>query len=255
MSGNIGNFITNAVSLDVTHTKTIRLNPETHTKPVNIHCETYKDEVYIGKQTFTSLSTPQENSVTFKTDPNYNFLGCSFNGIDTDDFIFANPLPSGISISYTFYEDYAKAKTETEAAQTGGIVVKFKSDQKISSADSIEIQVLTPFARFYSIPQSRSVVVDPPVTDFAASSISIHELTFSGSFEANQEYVVTFPDSKVGLRYKGGNYFFATSAYHNGQSLSYYQDAPKKIEFTNAASFATILASAVLVAFALVALF
>jgi len=257
----IGNTSSNALSIvyDIKKSdnpETIELNAQTHTKPVDLHCKTYKDQVYVGEKTFTSVytATPPTNIFTFDFDSTFNMIACSANGITFNGDLFAVPMPAGKAVSYTFYKDYATAATETKPAQDGGIVMTFKADQKISGDDYFEIQVLPPFAKFSSKPDAKCVV-DPPVEDFTSFLQDAVYLSFAGSFDANQKYVVTCPDSKVVLSSEQGPYTVATSAYYNDQAGGYYQNDIKKIEFANAASFTAVLGSIVLAASALAALF
>jgi len=252
----IGNTSSKALSIafDGDQPVTVKLNAQTHTKPVDFHCETYTDQAYVGTTTFTSVytATPPDNTVTFEAGPNFDVIACSAQGIDIDAFM--DPMPAGKTLSYTFYKDYATSQTETEAAKAGGIVMKFKPDQKISPNDGFELQLLAPFSEFSSKPDAKCVI-DPPVSDFAPILTDRVFLGFTGSFEANQKYVVTCPYSKVVLPYTGGTYNVATAIYYSEQSDKYYQSDIKKIEFANAASFVTVLGSVVLAASAFVVLF
>ena len=165
-------------------------------------------------------------------------------------------MPAGKQVSYTFYKDFATAATEKKAAQAGGVVVSFKPDQKIPRNDLFYVEVLHPFAKFvWNDVEKQKCAIDPSFEDFEHSGVPYY-LAFKGTFEANQNYVITCPDVKVELPYAKGTYTVAAAAYWNAQSSKRYGSDPKKIEFAgNAASFTTILGSVVLAASALAALF
>jgi len=238
--------------------KRFNFNTEFHNKPIDFHCKTYKDQAYVGKKTFTSVYTedPLENVLILEINPTYDVIACSLEGVFFSEMYPILPLPAGKQISYTFYKDFAAAATETEAAKAGGVVITFKPDQKISKNDFFEVGVLYPFAQFIrNGGEKRKCAVDPPVENFRQVCNESAYLCFSGSFEANQKYVVTCPDVKVELPYAKDTYTVATSGYLNAQTGIGYSRDPKMIEFFNAASFTTILGSVVLAASALIALF
>ena len=253
----IGNTSSAVLTLSQANGDTIFLLDDTiHTKPVDFHCETYKDQAYVGKKTFTSVYTadPPDNVFTFEFNSTFDVIACSLTDIAIIDPTY--PLPAGKQISYIFYKDFATDATETEAAKAGGVVITFTPDQKIPKDDGFEVGVLSPFAKFVRNGEAeRKCAVEPPVEDFSQYCDDAEYLCFDGTFEANQKYVVTCPDVKVELPYAKGTYTVAAGGYWNGQSNTYYQRDPKKIEFVNAASFTTILGSVILAASAIAALF
>ena len=205
--------------------------------------------MFVGEKTFTSVYTPDvnpTNSLTFTVDPNYDYVVCPANNIPILQFELAEPMTSSYSVSYTFYEDFGTDDN------TGGVVMTFKSAHKTSPKDIFEIQVLTPFATFVS-KENASCTVNPPLSDFNFN-LQEEEFVYAlGSFEANQEYVVTCPHTKVILPYGKTNYTLATGGYYNYKTEEYYQNNLKNITF-NAASFTTFIVAIVVALSALAAL-
>ena len=231
-----------------------------NTKSVEIKCETYKDYEFVSEKKFTSVYTSASskgeasNLLTIKADPSYEKVGCSM-GVPSIGQKFPNPIPQGTSISYTFYDSFEVPATETEKGKAGGVVIKFKSnkDLTLSSNNSFGVASLSPFANYISSPTA-TCTVNPPVDNFFPL-VTSDLLSFSGSFKANQEYVVTCPKSIMSRRYKTSKFALVAGQYRNDKDGSCKDDLcmsdPKDI---NAAFSSVIIGSIIIVVSALAAL-
>jgi len=255
----IGNTKKYAVSLGMTEDIMISFEPSV-TKSVKVTCDTYMDTTFVSERTFNSDYTeghgdiPSSNNLLFTFDPTYSNMAC-FLSTRPVDFKISNHLPAGTSLSYTLYQDYATPATETEMAKVGGVEIQFQSDKAMSKTadNSFGVSLLSPFATFIS-KEGATCTVNPPVDNISFKNDGSNILVL-GTFEANQQYIITCPDTKISSQYVNSKYSLSSSFYFNDIENS-CSDYPCRgdLQSMNAASFSTIIGFAIVVASALAAL-
>jgi len=224
----------------------VSLRSNIHKKPVTLLCETYKELVLVEKKDFTSEITKNSNKFTFKFDPSFDMVVCPAKDVTYDSIDLYSPLPEGRSVSYKLYKEFGSE------GKPGGVVFSFKADRYNDPTEPIFLQVLNPFAKFVSKDeQPGKCVIIPEIERFEATQYDSQYLSVYGVFKANQEYVVTCPNTKV-VVYADGPKTLISASYFGDT-----QEDPKEIVFeeTSAASFTTILGSIIIVASALAVLF
>ena len=261
----LGNSEINVFSMLMTEENVeLELDASKMTKSFDLKCDTYKNKMFVAEKTFTSVytpasdSTPASNDLVIEADPAYDYVACSATGLALEEVELASPIPAGTSISAKFYPDYATPATETEEAKAGGVVIKFKTDKVFNSyapENVFGVVLLYPLASFKRS-KFDGCSVSPAVADFNPE-VSPEGISIFGTFDANQEYIITCPTSKVVFNYDKSNYMMGSTFYTNVNDepcIDGCMGDAKKIEISGA-FLATTIGSLIVAASALAALF